>query len=400
MASVTEVGKGKFKVIISNGFRLDGKRDRKTYTIKAANKSEAERIAKVIEGEQIGNRLRMRQTKKERMENITFEELAMLYIKSIDKQVEADKKAPKTVERYKEILNSSLIPYFKDNKIKDISQGMIEEYLLDLACDGVRKDKKKGGYSPRTILHYYRLLHSILNYAVKKDYIAENKCSKVEAPKVEKREIITYDENIINNIVDKLSLADIMIQVLILLGIETGCRRGELMGLEWKDFNFDNRFVTVQRTSNYTKEKGIHTIEHLKNKAKKKVVTYSQELNKLLLEYKEHQNVRKNQVGKAWVETDRLFINEVGEIIDPRKATYWFKCFQTHNNIKDKIRLHDLRHLNISLLLLSGLDVVTVAERAGHSSPRVTLDTYSHTLKDIDYRAANIMANAIYKREA
>lgn len=400
MANVTELKKGKYRVIISNGFKLDGKRDRKTYTINAGSKKEAEKIAKVIEGEQLSNSLRTRQTKKERMENITFEELAMLYTEFIDKQVEANKKAPKTVERYKEILNSSLIPYFKGKKVKDISQGMIEKYLLNLACDGARKDKKKGGYSAQTILHYYRLLHAILNYAVKYGYIAENICSKVEKPKVEKKEIIKYDESIINNIVDKLSLADIMIQVLILLGIETGCRRGELMGLEWKDFNFDNRFVTVQRTSNYTKEKGIHTIEHLKNKAKKKVVTYSEELNKLLLEYNEHQEVRKNQIGKAWVETDRLFINEVGEIIDPRKATYWFKYFQTHNNIKDKIRLHDLRHLNISLLLLSGLDVVTVAERAGHSSPRITLETYSHTLKEIDYRGANIMANTIYKRNA
>lgn len=249
-------------------------------------------------------------------------------------------------------------------------------------------------------MHYYRLLHAILNYAVKYGYIAENICSKVEKPKVEKKEIIKYDESIINNIVDKLSLADIMVQILILLGIETGCRRGELMGLEWKDFNFDERIVTVQRTSNYTKDKGIHTINHLKNKAKKKEITYSEELNQRLLEYKEYQEIRKEQLGSMWVDTDRLFVNEIGEIMDPRKATYWFSVFQTHNDLKDKIRLHDLRHLNISLLLLSGLDVVTVAERAGHSSPRITLETYSHTLKEIDYRGANIMANTIYKRNA
>ena len=130
------------------------------------------------------------------------------------------------------------------------------------------------------------------------------------------------------------------------------------------------------------------------------MITYSEELNKLLLEYKEYQEIRKEQVGKTWVETDRLFTNEIGDIIDPRKATYWFSSFQTHNNLKDKIRLHDLRHLNISLLLLSGLDVVTVAERAGHSSPRITLETYSHTLKKIDYRGADAIANALYKRKA
>ena len=400
MATVTDLKNGKFRVIISNGFKLDGKRDRKTKIIRAANESEAKKIAKIIEGEYIGNSFGMRQTKKERMENISFKELTKLYMEFIDMQVEAKKKAPKTVERYKEILNSSLIPYFKDNKVKDISQGMIEKYLLELGCDGARKDKKKGGYSAQTILHYYRVLYTVLNFAVKNDYIVENKCSKVEKPKVAKKEIIKYDESIINNIVDKLSSAEIMIQVLILLGIETGCRRGELMGLEWKDFNFDDRFVTVQRTSNYTKEKGIHTIDHLKNKAKKKVITYSEELNQRLLEYKQYQEMRKEQIGKTWVETDRLFVNEIGEIIDPRKATYWFNSFQAHNALKDKIRLHDLRHLNISLLLLRGLDVVTVAERAGHSSPRITLETYSHTLKEIDYRGANIMANTIYKRNA
>ena len=400
MATVTDLKNGKFRVIISNGFKLNGKRDRKTKIIRAANISEANKIAKVIEGEYIGNSLGLRQTKKEKKENSTFEELAAVYMEFIDKQVEGKEKAPKTVERYKEILNSSLIPYFKGEKVRDISQGMIEKYLLELACNGARKDKKKGGYSQQTILHYYRLLHAVLNFAVKNEYVSENNCSKVKRPKVEKRKIIKYDESIINNIVDKLSSADIMVQILILLGIETGCRRGELMGLEWKDFNFDERFVTVQRTSNYTKKEGIHTIDHLKNKEKEKVITYSEELNKLLLEYKEYQEIRKEQVGKTWVETDRLFTNEIGDIIDPRKATYWFSSFQTHNNLKDKIRLHDLRHLNISLLLLSGLDVVTVAERAGHSSPRITLETYSHTLKELDYRGANIMANTIYKRKA
>ena len=167
-----------------------------------------------------------------------------------------------------------------------------------------------------------------------------------------------------------------------------------------KTVELDERFVTVQRTSNYTKDKGINTIDYLKNKAEKKVITYSEELNQQLLEYKQYQETRKEQIGETWVETDRLFVNEIGEIMDPRKATYWFSSFQTHNDLKDKIRLHDLRHLNISLLLLSGLDVVTVAERAGHSSPRITLETYSHTLKGINYRGANIMANTLYKRKA
>lgn len=228
----------------------------------------------------------------------------------------------------------------------------------------------------------------------------QNECSKVNTPKVEKKQLINYDENIINDIVEKLSSVDIMIRVLILLAIETGCRRSELMGLEWKDFNFDTKVLTIQRTSHYTKEKGIHTRYQLKNGTSGRTITYSEELNRILLEYKEYQDKRKEELGKVWVDTDRLFVNEIGKELDPRKATYYFTYFQMHNGIKNRIRLHDLRHLHISLLILSGLDVVTVATRAGHSSARMTLDVYSHVLDKIDYRAANIVENTIYKRNA
>ncbi len=118
------------------------------------------------------------------------------------------------------------------------------------------------------------------------------------------------------------------------------------------------------------------------------------------MEYKKYQDNRKKQIGKKWVNTDRLFVNEVGEAIDPRKATYWFTYFQMHNGIKNKIRLHDLRHLHISLLILNGLDIETVAERAGHSSANTTLNIYTHILKEVDYRAVDIITSKIYKREA
>ena len=60
-----------------------------------------------------------------------------------------------------------------------------------------------------------------------------------------------------------------------------------------------------------------------------------------------------------------------------------------------KITLHALRHTHVSQLIASGLDVVTVSRRIGHSNPTVTLGVYGHLFGNTDERAAEIVDQAM-----
>jgi integrase len=60
-----------------------------------------------------------------------------------------------------------------------------------------------------------------------------------------------------------------------------------------------------------------------------------------------------------------------------------------------KVKFHALRHTHASALIAAGLDVVTVSKQLGHSSPKVTLDTYSHLFERTSTAAADAIAAAM-----
>ncbi len=64
------------------------------------------------------------------------------------------------------------------------------------------------------------------------------------------------------------------------LAVYSGFRRGELLGLEWKDIDWDSNLISVKRTSNYTAEKGIYTDTTKTKKSKRvsKLPTYVMEM--------------------------------------------------------------------------------------------------------------------------
>jgi integrase len=58
-------------------------------------------------------------------------------------------------------------------------------------------------------------------------------------------------------------------------------------------------------------------------------------------------------------------------------------------------RLHDLRHLHATTLLLAGVPVHVVAARLGHADPSVTLRVYTHVIRSAEAAAADVFAAAV-----
>ena len=146
MASIKDMGNGKYRIFICDGLKPDGKVNRTSQTIYAKSKKDAERQAQAMEvdfkrGQQV-----------QPSNASTFSEL-------VDKWRDMAKPdiVVKTQERYEGMLNHFLLPYFGRMKVRDIKALNIEHYLKTLSKDGVRTDGKPGGYSEKTIHDHYML---------------------------------------------------------------------------------------------------------------------------------------------------------------------------------------------------------------------------------------------------
>jgi integrase len=98
----------------------------------------------------------------------------------------------------------------------------------------------------------------------------------------------------------------------------------------------------------------------------------------------------------VWENLDLVFCSEIGTPLTVPNLTYrYFRLILKASDLP-QIRLYDLRHTNATLLLLDLVNPKVVAERLGHSSVVLTLDTYSHVLPSMQQTATDKLENMLY----
>ena len=183
MASIKDLGKGKYRVFICNGFKANGKVNRTSKVITAKSIKDAEKQAKALEVDFTrGHQVQLAHAP-------TFNDLVEKW-----REIKKPDMEYKTQERYEGFLNGFMLPYFGNKKVSSIKALDIEAYLNALKKDGVRLDGKKGGYSEKTIRHHFMFIQTLFNLAVKWDMVEYNPCVKVDTPKVHKHEAKYYED--------------------------------------------------------------------------------------------------------------------------------------------------------------------------------------------------------------
>ncbi|AFM41951.1 site-specific recombinase XerD [Desulfosporosinus acidiphilus SJ4] len=129
-----------------------------------------------------------------------------------------------------------------------------------------------------------------------------------------------------------------------------------------------------------------------KNDSSQRIITMPPLVMDLLKEYKAWQNEERLKCGDQWQDHDRLFTQWNGKPIFPSTPTIWFKDFRRKHDLPD-VKFHGLRHTNASLLIGHGVDVQTVAKRLGHTKATTTTSVYSHFLRKPDTEAADKLQN-------
>ena len=274
----------------------------------------------------------------------------------------------------------------------------IQKFINSLAMKGVNAKNGKP-LSYKTIRHHLSFISTIFEYAIKQDMVNSNPCIKVTVPRncengqggTKEKRIYTKEQA--KEFLKILSESTMMYRVYFTLLMFTGCRKAELLGLEWNDFDYDEQTVHIVRTSNYSKEKGMYT-DIPKTEKSNRIIALPPEVLDLVKEYKAERDVYEKQLGDKWMDTERLFTNAEGHPMHSNTPYNWLERLCKRHGLPF-YGIHTFRHFVASAEIEAGIDPVTVAAMLGHSTPQTTLSTYSHYFQEARFKARNAIADIL-----
>lgn len=286
---------------------------------------------------------------------------------------------------YKQTIHNCICPYFesRDIRLTDLKPYHIQEfYTHKMAMDRV---------SANTIHHYHANIHKALDYAVKTDLISSNPSNKVELPKKRKHIAQFYTLNEMQILLENVKNSPI--EVVVLLASWFGLRRGEIIGLKWSSIDFDNGVLSVTGTvrdkgESGSKIKNLRYESSAKNNTSIRRFPMPRQAIEYLKALKEAQDIRKANGGYNHQWDDFVCVRDNGDLIPLEYVSRAFPRLCEKSGLK-RLKLHELRHTNISLLLEHGASMKELQEWAGHSNYNTTANIYAHIQDESKNRLTN-----------
>lgn len=251
--------------------------------------------------------------------------------------------------------------------------------------------------SDKTILEHHRLISTILTQAEKEMLVPYNAAKKATPPKVEKHDPNYFQPEEIAAILTALESEPLKWQLITHLMIVTGCRRGEIMGLQWEKVDFDNSRVKIDKALVSSKSKGVY----LGNTKTSDIrwLNLPAETMKLLRRHKLEQLRLQFANGDRWVNSGFVFTTDNGSCMNPDSITGWLNDFSRRHGLPH-INPHAFRHTVASVLLANGTDIVTVSKQLGHASVNTTENFYSHIIEENKAKASECIADVLLRKKA
>ncbi len=295
--------------------------------------------------------------------------------------------SPLTYASYKKLIDAYIIPALGHLKLKDIRPQHIQSFIKNLGEDNVRTDGKKGKLSPATIKRIYSVLQAILHNACKLDLISTNPANKekIELPAMQPSKVDIFTKEETAAMFDCLSREPLMHQALINLAIVTGCRRGELVALEWSDIDFKACTVSISKSNYKLKGEEIKT-KQPKTEGSVRMLTIPQFVVDMLKDYQIEQKLTRLKLGSQWQGDNWIFTQWNGKPMNPMTPTEWFNDFLKRYDLQHR-KFHALRHTSATLLLTNGTNIKEVGSRLGHKKLSTT-NRYVHEVASADAAAA------------
>ena len=227
-----------------------------------------------------------------------------------------------------------------------------------------KSERQKVVRSP-TVNSYLRKIKASFNLAIRFDLLSFNPAKNV----TQLREVQTQRKIFTDDEINKLlpTITDEPFRNLVLFGILTGCRVGELVNLQWSDINIQEHIIEIRNKEKFTTKTG-----------KNRKIPISTKLIAVI------ENMHR---GK---DDDYIFLQKHGEPFSKDRATRFMKRYLKQSKLPEYLTFHCLRHTFITTLLKKSVSIYIVKELAGHADIKTT-EIYAHLVTEDLRNAVNVL---------
>lgn len=293
---------------------------------------------------------------------------------------------PRTLELY----SYTNEKYIKDDvgyiKITDINPVILYKFL----------SQKQESYSSSSVNNIRNVLNNAFNCAIREGIIHSNPMSTIRLnPKgyntnrIQDKRALTKEE-----VAELLAIAKGTKYYLpIIIALQMGLRRSEVLGLTWDDIDFDNKTLSVNKILVDIENKELKLTSPKTNSSVRTIKLTADVIEALKSVKKEQDQLKQTQGNYYYTEHDFVYCQKDGLPISPNKSfTPMFRYF-IRKNVPFPVRFHDLRHTHATLMLEAGISPKIIQERLGHVNINTTLNVYSHVTKDMEDNSIEIFEN-------
>ena len=283
-----------------------------------------------------------------------------------------------------------VVPYIGNIPLQRLTPDDLDGLYDQLLTSGRRNGG--GGLSPKMVRNIHNMLRKALADACRKGTLQRNVATLADPPKPGR------DTNMRVWTAEQLrqfltEIGEHRMAAAFHLAAHTGMRRGEVLGLTWRDVDLDAARLSVHQAV-ITVEYQV-TVADVKTGTARRTIDLDERTVEVLRAWRTEREREAALIGATVSEDETVFARPDGELTHP---DYFSQVFDRHcaGSELPRIRFHDLRHTHATILLKAGVPVKVVSERLGHSSPAFTMTVYQHVLPGMQADAARKFSEAVY----
>ena len=295
---------------------------------------------------------------------------------------------PSTFSSYRRNIELHVVPALGKRPLDQLSPEDIDVFYAGLLKSGRKKRPgEKGpakGLAPKTVHNIHVMLNKALSDAARKGTVVRNVVALADAPSLVARkrpEIKAWEVDQLVEFLD--AIESHRLAPAFEFAANTGMRRGEVLGVRWRDIDLDARRVSVRQALVSVSYKV--SISDVKTGTSRRTIDIEEDLVQVLRDWRKVRTEERDGVDPA--PDDLVFVKADGTSPHPDIFSQLFDRTVAKIDVPD-ISLHDLRHTHATLLLKSGVPVKVVSERLGHANVAFTMNVYQHVLPGMQAAAA------------
>lgn len=301
-----------------------------------------------------------------------------------------------THDAYRRNIELHVIPALGKRPLDQLSPEDIDLFYAALLKSGRKKRPgEKGpakGLAPKTVHNIHVMLNKALSDAARKGTVVRNVVALADAPSLRARkrpEIKAWEIDQLVRFLD--AIAPHRMAPAFYFAAHTGMRRGEVLGVRWRDLDVDAGRVSVRQA--LVSVAYEISISDVKTGTSRRTIDIDDDVVQLLKDW--HKVRTEERDGIEPSPDDLVFVKADGTSMHPDIFSQLFDRTVAKIGVP-AISLHDLRHTHATLLLKAGTPVKVVSERLGHSTPGFTMATYQHVIPGMQHEAALTFAQLLH----